>query len=108
MNKFGITLGDPTGISSEVLLKSIRKLPKGIYILYGSKKILNKTSKIFNLDNPFIEIKSPEEAKKEGFYIINVYDKGFQLGKPSIESGKASVLYLESAVKDILKKRYRK
>ncbi len=105
MKKFGITLGDPTGISSEVLLKSIRKLPKGIYILYGSKKILDKTSKIFNLDNPFIEIKSPEEAKKEGFYIINVYDKEFQLGKPSIESGKASVLYLESAVKDILKKK---
>ncbi len=105
MKKFGITLGDPTGISSEILLKSIRKLPKGVYILYGSKKILDKTSEIFNLDNPFIEIKSPEEAKKEGFYIINIYDKEFQLGKPSIESGKASILYLEKAVKDILQKK---
>ena len=105
MKKFGITLGDPTGISSEILLKSIKDLPKGIYILYGSKKLLEKTSKLFNLDNPFIEINSPEEAKKEGFYLINVYDRDFELGKPSVESGKASVLYLENATKDILNKK---
>ena len=102
MVKFGITLGDPTGISSEVLLKSIDKLPKGAYILYGSKNVLKKSSKLFNLNNPFIEIKSPDYANKEGFYIINIYDKDFELGKPSKESGKASILYLERAVKDVL------
>ncbi len=101
--KFGITLGDPSGISSEILLKGLSKLPKGIYILYGSKEIINKTAKFLNIKNPFKDIKFPEEAQKEGFYLINLVDGDFQLGKPSILSGKASVIYLENAVNDILK-----
>lgn len=101
--KFAITLGDPTGISSEVLLKGIYKLPKGIYILYGSKKILEKTAKLLNIKNPFKEIKQPEEAYKNGFYLLNLVDRDFELGKPSVLSGEASVIYLEKAVDDILK-----
>ena len=102
MLKFGITLGDPTGISSEILLKSIRKLPKGSYILYGSKKVIDKSSKLFGLENPFFEVKTVDEVNSEGFYLINAYDGDFTLGKPSVESGKASILYLEMAVKDAI------
>jgi len=105
MVKLGITLGDPSGISSEILLKSVKHLPSGTYILYGSRKILDKTAKLYGLENPFVEIKDVKEAKKEGFYLINIYDRDFELGKPSLETGRASVLYLEKAVKDILNKK---
>ncbi|NPA52796.1 MAG: 4-hydroxythreonine-4-phosphate dehydrogenase PdxA [Aquificae bacterium] len=104
MIKIGITLGDPCGISPEILLKSLKYLPKATYVIYGSKSILDKLSK--QLDIPFepLLIKTPLEIKKEGIYLINIYDRDFEVGKPSVESGKASILFLERATKDILNK----
>ncbi len=105
IKKIGITLGDPTGISSEVLLKAVPYLPPAIYILYGSKKILDKTAKLFGLDNPFREINSVEEANRPGFYLINIYDDDYILGQPSKKSALASIQYIERAVDDILEKK---
>jgi len=105
IKKIGITLGDPAGISTEVLLKAIPHFPPSIYVLYGSKKILDKTAKLLNLENPFKEINNVEEANKPGFYLINIYDEDFTLGKPDKKSALASVQYLEKAVDDILDKK---
>ncbi len=105
VKRFGITLGDPSGISPEIFLKSLSSLKKGIFILYGSKSILEKHSKLLNLDFQIIEISSSEEAKKEGIYLININDKNYQIGKPSKETGKASIDYLNRAVKDVLNKK---
>ncbi|WP_457640586.1 4-hydroxythreonine-4-phosphate dehydrogenase PdxA [Persephonella sp.] len=105
MLKIGITLGDPAGISPEILIKSIKDLPENIYIVYGSEKVLKTTAK--NLGNrlTFKIIKKPEEAKEKGFYLINLFDKDFAAGKPDINTGKASIVYLENAVEDILNKK---
>lgn len=106
MVKIGISLGDPSGISPEILIKSINKLPKRdvIYVVYGGKKVLEKTAKILNKKLDFKVIENVEEIKKSGWYLLNLFDQDFEPGKPSVLSGKASVIFLESAVKDILKK----
>ena len=106
MVKVGISLGDPSGISPEILIKSLNKLPKNnAYIIYGGKKVLDKTAKNLGLSANFTLINSPEEVKKSGYYLINLFDEDFQAGSPSVLSGKASVIFLESAVKDILDKK---
>ncbi len=103
VKKIGITLGDPSGISPEILVKSYDKLPKAIYIVYGSKKAIEKAEKLVGKKIPFKEILFPLEAYDEGFYLINMHDKDYQLGKPSEETGKASIAYLAAATNDILK-----
>ncbi|MGC9120015.1 MAG: 4-hydroxythreonine-4-phosphate dehydrogenase PdxA [Sulfurihydrogenibium sp.] len=109
MVKVGVSLGDPSGISPEILVKALtsKKIPKKdvAYIVYGSKNTLLKTSKDLNINLKFDVINSLEEIKKSGFYLLNLYDKDFQPGKPSKESGKASVIFLENAVKDVLNKK---
>jgi len=105
MVKIGITLGDPSGISPEVLLKSLDYLPDAIYIIYGSKRILERTSKSLSLKNPIREIDSPESVKEKGFFLLNLYDRDFTPGKPSKKTGKAAVTYLERAVNDVLQKK---
>jgi len=100
--KLGITLGDPTGISPEILLKSLSSLPDVSYIIYGSKSVLEKTSKILNIPFSFFEISSPDKVSKRGFYLIDVYDRNFDIGKPSKESGKAAVEYLKTATDNVL------
>ncbi len=105
VKKFGISLGDPSGISPEIFLKSLNSLKNGAFILYGSKIILEKTAKLLNLNYSIKEITSPEEAQEEGVYLINIDDKDYQIGKPSKETGKASVDYLQKTVKDILDKK---
>jgi len=101
--KVAITLGDPSGISPEVLVKSLDKLPKATYIIYGSKPVLDFYLKKLNSSRRINLIQSPSQAKKEGFYFINVADKFFQPAKPSKETGKASATYLYKAVEDIKK-----
>jgi 4-hydroxythreonine-4-phosphate dehydrogenase len=102
MKKIGITLGDPSGISPEVLLKAVPYLPPAIYIVYGSKGIIDKTAKSLKLDNPFREINSVDEANRPGFYLINIYDEDYTAGNPTTKSALASIEYLERAVEDIL------
>jgi len=105
--KLAISLGDPSGINSEILLKALDKLPKRniSYVIYGSKKALEKAKKLTSIDLNIKEIKSINDVVKSGIYLINLYDLDVEFGSPSKETGKASVVYLENAVKDVLKKK---
>lgn len=103
--KIGITLGDPCGISPEILVKSYNKLPERTYIIYGSEEPIKKAFEITGIKIPYRIIKNPEKADKKGFYLIPVLDKEFVPGKPDALSGKASALYLEKAVDHILAKK---
>lgn len=107
MVKLAISLGDPAGINSEILLKALKNLPKKkvAYIIYGSKKVLEKARNLTKIDLSIEEIKTIKDIVKSGIYIIDLYDLEFEFGKPSVETGKASVVYLENAVKDILDKK---
>jgi 4-hydroxythreonine-4-phosphate dehydrogenase len=105
--KLAISLGDPSGINSEILLKALDKLPKRniSYVIYGSKKALEKAKKLTGVDLNIKEIKSINDIVKSGIYLINLYDLDVEFGSPSKETGKASVIYLENAVKDVLEKK---
>jgi 4-hydroxythreonine-4-phosphate dehydrogenase len=105
--KLAISLGDPSGINSEILLKALNKLPKRniSYVIYGSKKALEKAKKLTSIDLNIKEIKSISDVSKSGIYLINLYDLDVEFGSPSKETGKASVIYLENAVKDVLEKK---
>ncbi|WP_029521795.1 4-hydroxythreonine-4-phosphate dehydrogenase PdxA [Persephonella sp. KM09-Lau-8] len=105
MVKIAISLGDPAGISPEILVKGSKKLPEASYIIYGSQKAIEKAKEITGQSFGYSLISSPEEANSKDFFLINIYDKDFQPGKPNIESGKAAVLFLENAVKDTLRKK---
>ena len=107
MVKLAITLGDPSGINSEILLKALNKLPKRniSYVIYGSKKALEKAKKLTGVDLNIKEITSINDVSKPGIYLINLYDLDVEFGSPSKETGKASVIYLENAVKDVLEKK---
>ena len=105
MVKIAISLGDPTGISPEILIKGSPNLPEASYVIYGSQKAIEKAEEITGQSFGYNLISSPEEANSKGFFLINIYDKDFQPGKPGVESGKAAVLFLENAVKDILRKK---
>jgi 4-hydroxythreonine-4-phosphate dehydrogenase len=104
--KISITLGDPAGISPEILVKSADKFPSGYtYIIYGSKSIIDLYINKLGKKKFYKEIKSIDEALYEGVYLINLFERHFEIGKPSDLTGKASVIYLENAVKDILNKK---
>ncbi|MBX0310934.1 MAG: 4-hydroxythreonine-4-phosphate dehydrogenase PdxA [Sulfurihydrogenibium sp.] len=107
MVKLAISLGDPSGINSEILLKALDKLSKRniSYVIYGSKKALEKAKKLTSIDLNIKEIKSINDVSKSGIYLINLYDLDVEFGSPSKETGKASVVYLENAVKDVLEKK---
>ncbi len=102
VKKIGITLGDPAGVSPEILVKSLDYLPEASYIIYGSKKILEKAANSLGKKVSFKEILFPTEANEKGFYLINIQDKDYIHGKPSVLTGKASIAYLGAAVNDIL------
>jgi 4-hydroxythreonine-4-phosphate dehydrogenase (EC 1.1.1.262) len=105
--KLAISLGDPSGINSEILFKALDKLPKRniSYVIYGSKKALEKAKKLTGIDLNIKEITSINDVSKSGIYLINLYDLDVEFGNPSKETGKASVIYLENAVKDVLEKK---
>lgn len=107
MVKLAISFGDPSGINSEILIKALDKLPKRniAYIIYGSKKALEKAKKLTGVDLNIKAIKSINDVVKSGIYLINLYDLDVEFGSPSKETGKASVIYLENAVKDVLEKK---
>ncbi|EEP61134.1 4-hydroxythreonine-4-phosphate dehydrogenase PdxA [Sulfurihydrogenibium yellowstonense] len=107
MVKLAISLGDPSGINSEILFKALDKLPKRniSYVIYGSKKALEKAKKLTGVDLNIKEITSINDVSKPGIYLINLYDLDVEFGSPSKETGKASVIYLENAVKDVLEKK---
>lgn len=106
VKKVAVSLGDPTGISAEILVKGYKNFPKNIaYIIYGNPLVIKKAEKLTGIRFDFILISSPDEAKKRGFYLIPVEEKDFEFGIPSVESGAASVKYLQVAVNDTLSKK---
>lgn len=87
--KIAITMGDPTGIGPEIIVKALDSLtikPED-YLLIGNKELFKQTASD-------IEIKLDENIE-----IIDIpSDKSqIEIGTPGIESGKSSFLALEKA-----------
>lgn len=98
-------MGDPSGISPEILVKGSSYLPDGIYIIYGSKTAIDRAISYTGIDFKYKVVENVEKVSTEGFYLINLADEDFIPGKPSDKTGRASVIYLKKATEDILAKK---
>tara|TARA_B100000579_G_scaffold437715_1_gene468558 strand:- start:136694 stop:137692 length:999 start_codon:yes stop_codon:yes gene_type:complete len=103
-NRIAITLGDPSGIGPEVIIKAIDKLfsnKNNLPIIIGDTKTLEKTSQKLSLDFKFEIIENLSTYDDNGN--IKVLDNqkysniDFPLGKNSLDSGKASHEWVELA-----------
>ncbi|MEC7837869.1 MAG: 4-hydroxythreonine-4-phosphate dehydrogenase PdxA [Chloroflexota bacterium] len=104
-NRIAITLGDPSGIGPEVIIKAINDLfpdKKNLPIIIGDLKTLKKTSNDAKIDFDFEIIEKLENLDKETSS-IKVLDNqkysniDFPVGKNSIDSGNASHEWVEIA-----------
>ena len=100
-NRIGITLGDPSGIGPEIVLKAIadQEIRRGSdLIIIGSLEILRSTARSLGFDFEF----SPNESGSSA-NAIAVADPGdlpsrAEPGRESAESGKAAARCIEMAV----------
>lgn len=94
----GITIGDPTGIGPEVILKSLLKVPKSYLseiILIGSIDVFRLWSDFYKIGIDFAEF--PEVGKGK----VSVVDVGIRLKNLDISEEEASRVALLSIDKSI-------
>ena len=85
-----ITMGDPSGIGPEVVIKSLASRKIGAladFFVIGDRLVLEKTAKRLKRRPPanIVDLK-------------NVSSKKFRFGKPDINSGRAGMEYLGAAL----------
>jgi len=102
----GITMGDPTGIGPEILVKALSR--KELFqscrpIVFGDREVLLNTIKRLGLDT-LVEVfeKRPEDGylpQKIFLYPLSQLNvASLQFGKPDRKCGEAMVKYIEEAV----------
>ena len=87
-----ITMGDPAGIGTEIILKALEKREIFKYcipIIVGDKDFFKKTAKT---------LKFQFHISKSNIIDLKNIPKNFTIGRPSRVSGKAAVEYIKSAV----------
>lgn len=104
--RVGITMGDPSGIGPEIVLKSLSD--RNIFkicqpIIIGDSRILLQTARDLKIEAEFVKVKKGEEISLNSDKII-IYDLEnitgeIVYGKESAASGKASAEYIEEAVR---------
>ncbi len=103
----GITHGDINGIGYEVIIKTLmdnRIMEKCTPVVYGSPKVAAYHRKALNISNfSFNNIREASDANHKRANIINCLDDNVrvELGKSTSMAGKAAVIPLEEAVKDL-------
>lgn len=103
----GITQGDINGIGYEIIIKGL--MDSRIYemctpVLYGSPKVAAYHRKALNINNfSFASVRDIDSIQHKSPNLINVLDDTVrvELGKPTKESGEASVKAIEAAVADL-------
>lgn len=90
--KIAVTIGDPSGIGPELILRTLPQFLKYKPLIYGNKKIFKKTSEELNLVKNFYIIKD--------FITDTVSDINFRFGKPDEKTGKVAIDSIKSALRD--------
>jgi 4-hydroxythreonine-4-phosphate dehydrogenase len=103
----GITMGDPTGIGPEIIVKALSmKEPFQVCrpIVFGDRGVLQRANEILGLTGS-VEVfeKIPEEGyDPQKIFLIPLSQlevDSLHFGKPNSKCGKAIVTYIEEAVK---------
>jgi 4-hydroxythreonine-4-phosphate dehydrogenase len=103
----GITMGDPTGIGPEIVVKALSmKEPFQVCrpIVFGDQGVLLRTIEILGLNT---SMEAFEKIPKEGYHPDRIFliplsrleVDSLQFGKPDRECGRAMVRYVEEAVR---------
>lgn len=108
----GISMGDPSGVGPEIILKSFLELRNEIpVVIIGDFSVLNICKeKLFNKEDIILnKITAIDEfifdSKTLNIYDLNIIDiQKFEIGKVSKESGHASFKYIEKAIKMAINK----
>jgi 4-hydroxythreonine-4-phosphate dehydrogenase len=107
----GITIGDPSGIGPEIVLKALSELEKleidFIPVVFGHKKILERTAKYLDLPFSFKIFNAQKTISVNALLSKIVYyispdislKKIPKLGEINAEAGRLSYLYLLEALK---------
>ncbi len=95
MNKFGIILGEPNSINSEILAKSIACKKKAVII--GSYDLLKSQLKILKISRKLKKIQRVEDIKKPDKY-LNVLDVPLKFKKPFYVNTKNSSVYVKKCL----------
>lgn len=90
--KIAITLGDPSGIGPELILKTLPRFLKYRPLIYGNREILKRTAQALQIRKNFNLIKD--------FIIDTVPSIRFQFGKPYERTGRVALNSIESALAD--------
>jgi 4-hydroxythreonine-4-phosphate dehydrogenase len=97
------TLGEPSGIGAEVIIKTLLSSPiflkKTKHLIIGDKSIIKKVAEIYSLK---FRINPIEQGNKliNGINLIDLNNaKRVKFGRPNINSAKASLEYLNLAIK---------
>ncbi|WP_372713408.1 4-hydroxythreonine-4-phosphate dehydrogenase PdxA [Ilyobacter sp.] len=106
MNKIiGITMGDPSGIGPEVILKSFlnKKIKLGKYLVIGDYEVIAFYNKKLNLNVKLENISNYEEINNstETLSVLNlglVEIKNLKIGEVNLSSGNAAFQYLKKAI----------
>ncbi len=95
MISFGIVLGEPNSINSEILAKS--NASKSSSIIIGSYELLKSQLKILKIKRKIRKIKKTEDFKKND-EVINVLDIPLKFKKPFNVSRKESSKYVKKCL----------
>ena len=95
MISFGIVLGEPNSINSEILAKS--NASKSSSIIIGSYELLKSQLKILRIKRKIRKIKKTEDIKKND-KVINVLDIPLKFKKPFNVSRKESSKYVKKCL----------
>ena len=104
--RLGVTIGDPNGISPEIILKSfkdVRMLELCTPVIYASKNILSFYKKELDISEfNFSSIPSADKLIPGKVNLINIIDDfSIQMGVPTKESGGLSIKSLEMVAQDL-------
>jgi len=96
-----ITMGDPSGINSEIILKAFKQISKRkiSFFIICDPDWIKKSKKIFNINIPINIISRKINIKKDKLNILPLKNKIlFDLGKPNKKNNKAILESLNTAI----------
>lgn len=97
--QLAITLGDPAGIGSEVMLKTLATpLVDGAVTVVGSRSLLTATYQQLRSRQPGLSLANPDDLQMLDVPLDPALEQQIVLGQESAASGAASFQYMETAI----------
>ncbi len=105
--RVGITIGDPSGVGPEIVLKALGNrevLESCVPILYGDRDVLERVRPVVGYSQPLVEAACPAEVPKGavGLVSLGLPKEPYVPGRVQGCCGKAAYAYIERAIRDAL------